>query len=78
MIASVSLVDLLELAWVSLLATILLSVAASTCVLGVTRASELRRAGHGAAATRYAALGALGALVVAAGVVGALVVIVSG
>jgi hypothetical protein len=77
-IGSVAIGDLLELAWVSLLATILLSAAASTCVLGVTRASELRRAGHAGLATRYAALALAGALVVAAGVVGALAVIISG
>jgi hypothetical protein len=70
--------DLLELAWVSLAATIVLSVAASACVLGVTRVGELRRAGEGGAAMRHAALAAIGAAVAVAGVVGALVVIVSG
>jgi len=78
MIASVAVEDLLELAWVSLLATILLSVAASLCVLGVTRASEARRAGQGGAATGYAALGVAGGLAVVGGVVGALAIIVSG
>jgi hypothetical protein len=70
--------DLLELAWVSLAATVLLSLAASACVLGVTRAGELRRAGDGAAAMRYAALAVLGAVAVTAGVIGALAVIISG
>jgi hypothetical protein len=78
MIAGVAITELLELAWVALLATILLSIAASTCVLGVTRASELRRAGHPGLATRYAALALAGAVAVAAGVVGALAVIISG
>ena len=78
MIASVAVEALLELAWVSLLATILLSIAASACVLGVTRASELRRAGEGGAATGYAALALVGGLAVAAGVVGALAVIITG
>jgi hypothetical protein len=78
MIGGVAITKLLELAWVSLLATILLSIAASTCVLGVTRASELRRAGHPGLATRYAALALAGAVAVAAGVVGALAVIISG
>jgi hypothetical protein len=78
MIASVAVTDLLELAWVSLVATILLSIAASVCVLGLTRASELRRSGNGAAATGYAALGVAGALAVAGGVVGALAVIITG
>jgi hypothetical protein len=48
--------DLLELVWVSLAATVLLSLAAAACVLGVTRAGELRRAGEGAAALRHVAL----------------------
>ena len=70
--------NLVELVWVSLAATVFLSVAGSVCVLGVTRAGELRRAGHGAAATWYAALGLAGALAIAAGLVGGLVVIVTG
>ena len=56
----------------------MLSVAASLCVLGVTRAGELRRAGHGGAATAYVALGLGAVAAVAAGVVAALIVIVSG
>jgi hypothetical protein len=48
------------------------------CVLGVTRASELRRAGEGIAAGGYAALALAGVLAVAAGVAFALVVIVNG
>ena len=72
MIGTVAITELLELAWVSLIATILLSIAASTCVLGVTRASELRRAGHPGLATRYAALALAGALAIAGGgVIGA-------
>jgi len=78
MIATVAVQDLLELAGVSLLATIGLSVAAAACVLGVTRASELRRSGHGVAAGGYAALALTGALAVTAGVVFALVIIVNG
>ena len=78
MIAAVALDALLELVWVSILATVVLSVAASLCVLGVTRAGELRRAGDGSAAARYGALALLGALTIAAGVVGAIAVIVSG
>jgi hypothetical protein len=78
MIASIALDDLLELVWVALAATIVLSVAASVCVLGVTRAGELRRAGDGGGAARYGVLAAAGALTVAAGVVGAIAVIVSG
>jgi hypothetical protein len=78
MIASVALNDLLELAWVALAATVILSVAASVCVLGVTRASELRRAGHGGQATGYAALGVAGAVGVVAGAAGALAIIIGG
>jgi hypothetical protein len=78
MIASVAIGDLVELAWVSLTATILLSFAASVSVLGVTRASELRRGGEGGAATGYAALGLAGALAVVGGAVAAIAVIVSG
>jgi hypothetical protein len=70
--------DLAELIGVSLAATVLLSLAAAACVLGVTRAGELRRAGKGAAATRHAALGAAGGAAVAAGIIGALVVIIAG
>jgi uncharacterized membrane protein SpoIIM required for sporulation len=78
MIASVAVQDLLELAGVSLAATIGLSLAAAVCVFGVTRATELRRSGHGAAAGGYAALALSGVLIVAAGCVFALVVIVNG
>jgi hypothetical protein len=78
MIASVAVQDLLELAGVSLVATIALSLSAAVCVLGVTRATELRRSGHSAAAGGYAALALSGVLVVAAGVVFAIFVIVSG
>ena len=76
MIAAVAVEDLLELAWVSLGATILLSLAASLCVLGVTRANELRRSGNGAAASAYAALFVVSALVIAAGIGGALAIII--
>jgi hypothetical protein len=78
MIAAVAVQDLLELAGVSLAATIGLSLAGAVCVLGVTRASELRRAGEGIAAGGYAALALAGVLAVAAGVAFALVVIVNG
>ena len=78
MIASVAVQELLELAGVSLAATIGLSLAAAVCVLGVTRATELRRSGNTVAAGGYAALALFGVLVVAAGCVFALVVIVNG
>ena len=78
MIASVAVQDLLELAGVSLAATIGLSLAAAVCVLGVTRATEVRRSGHAVAAGGYAALALAGVVAVAAGCVFALVVIVNG
>ena len=78
MIASVAVQDLLELAGVSLAATIGLSLAAAVCVLGVTRATELRRGGNAVAAGGYAALALAGVLIVAAGCVFAIVVIVNG
>ena len=61
-IAAVAIGDLVELVWVSLAATIVLSLAASLCVLGLTRSNELRRARQGGAAAAYAALGLAGAL----------------
>ena len=70
--------DLAELVGVSLAATVLLSLATAACVIGLTRAGELRRAGRSAAATRHAALGFAGAAAVATGIVGALVVIIAG
>jgi hypothetical protein len=78
MIAAVALDALVELVWVAIVATIVLSASTSVCVLGVTRAGELRKAGDGAGAVRYMALAGAGALTVAAGVVFALVVIISG
>jgi hypothetical protein len=76
-IASVAIGQLAELAWVALAASVVLSAAYATCVLGLTRMSECRRAGRGGEATAYAALGIAGAAVVAAGVAGALWVIIS-
>ena len=78
MIASVAVQDLLELAGVALVATILLSLSAAVCVLGVTRATELRRSGHSTAAGGYAALALSGVLLIAAGVVFAIFIIVNG
>ena len=78
MIIAVGLADLVELVWVALAVTIALSLSASLCVLGLTRAHELRRSGDGAAATAYAALGIAGAAAVAGGVVAGLAIIVTG
>ncbi len=77
MIAAVAVGDLAQLVWVSLVATIGLSIAGAVCVLGVTRAGELRRDGHAAAASAFAALGLVGGLAIAAGVIFALTVIVN-
>jgi hypothetical protein len=76
--AAVAIGDLVELVWVSLGATILLSLAASLCVLGLTRANELRRGGRGRAAATYAALGLAGGTAVVAGIAAGLAIIVSG
>jgi hypothetical protein len=46
-------------------------------ILGISRADELRRSGHGRAARAYVALAILAALVVIAGVVEAIVVMTS-
>ena len=69
MIGAVAIGDLVELVWVSLAATILLSLA---------RSNELRRARQGGAAAAYAALGLAGALAVAGGIVAGLAIIVTG
>jgi hypothetical protein len=78
MIIAVALADLVELVWVALVVTIVLSASASLCVLGVTRAQELRRSGNGAATSAYAALGIACAAVVVTGIAAGLAVIISG
>jgi hypothetical protein len=70
--------DLLELAWVAPLAVVVVAGSFSLCLLGATRATDLRRAGRGGVATAYAALGVLAGAVFAAAVVAGLAIIVVG
>jgi hypothetical protein len=60
--------DILRVAWTSILATVLVSVMFSGAVVGLIRASELRRASRGSVAAAYTAA-ALVALVVCLGAV---------
>ena len=78
MIASVDVSGLVELAWVAPLAVLAVSISYSLCVLGATRASDMRRAGNGGAATAYGALGILAGLAFAAEIVAGVAVIVNG
>ncbi|MGI8863173.1 MAG: hypothetical protein ACR2JH_02040 [Solirubrobacteraceae bacterium] len=59
---------LLKLLYASLAAGVSVAVVFSLAVLGVTRSSDMRRSGRGAAASAYAALAVL-ALVLAAAIV---------
>jgi hypothetical protein len=77
-IASVDVSGLVELAWVAPLAVPSVSITYSLCVLGATRASDMRRAGNGAAATAYGALGVVAGLAFAAAVIAGVAVIVNG
>jgi hypothetical protein len=68
---------LLELVWAAALAGIAVAIVFATLIHGVTRASDARRDGHGAAAVAYTALAALATLGFAAGVAFGIWVIVS-
>jgi len=59
---------LLKLLYSSLAAGLSVAIVFSLAVLGVTRSSDMRRSGKGAAASAYAALAVL-ALLLAAGIV---------
>jgi hypothetical protein len=61
--------DLVEVAWVSLVAGVALVTAVSLSIVGAARSAAERREGHGTAATLYAGLSLLAAAVVAGGVV---------
>ena len=78
MIAAVDTSALFELAWVAPLAVIVVSVSYALCVLGATRASDRRRAGHSGAATAYGVLAVLAGLAVAAECAAGIAVIVNG
>jgi hypothetical protein len=68
---------LLELVWAAALSGIVVTAVFATLILGATRASDERRAGHGAAAAAYTALAALAGLAFAAGVAFGISVIVA-
>jgi hypothetical protein len=69
--------QLFELVWAGALAGVGVAIAFATLILGVTRASDSRRAANASAATAYMALAALAALVFAGSVVFGVYVIVS-
>jgi hypothetical protein len=59
----------------SLLASVFVAVVFSTALLGAIRATDMRRAGRGVAATAYAVLAAVGVLVASGVIVYGLVLI---
>jgi Na+/H+-dicarboxylate symporter len=76
-VAAIDWGQILELVWASALAGIAVAIVFATLILGVTRASDLRRAGRDGAATAYVALAVVAALAFAGGVVFGISVIVS-
>ena len=70
--------ELLELAWVTPIAVVVVAISYSLFLLGATRSTELRRDGNALAATAYGVLGILAGLVFAGTVVAGLWVIVEG
>jgi len=76
-LASIDWSKLVELVWAAALAGVVVSGVFATLILGVTRASDLRRQGHAVAAAAYTALAAVAALAFAASVVFGISVIVS-
>jgi Na+/H+-dicarboxylate symporter len=66
--AAIDTTALLKMIYSSLLASVVVAVVFSTALLGAIRASDMRRAGRGVAATAYAVLAAAG-LLVASGVI---------
>jgi len=68
---------LFELVWAAALAGVVVSGIFATLILGVTRASDLRREGHTAAAAAYTALAVLAMLAFAGSVVFGISVIVA-
>jgi hypothetical protein len=61
--------DIVEVAWVSLVAGVLVCFAYALVVLGTARSADARRNGHGAAALAFGALAAVALAVCAAAVV---------
>jgi Na+/H+-dicarboxylate symporter len=76
-VAAIDWGQLFELVWASAVAGIAVAIVYATLIVGVTRASEYRRAGRDGAATAYVALAVVAALAFAGGVVFGISVIVS-
>jgi Na+/H+-dicarboxylate symporter len=68
---------LFELVWASALAGVAVAIVYATLIVGVSRASESRRAGRDGAATAYFALATFAALALAGGVAFGISVILS-
>ena len=73
--AAIDTTALLKMLYSSLLASLVVAVVFSTALLGAIRASDMRRAGRGVAATAYAVLAAVGVLVAGGVIVYGLVLI---
>ena len=69
--------NLLEVVWVSVLASVAVTLAFSLAILGATRAVDLRRDGHHALATAFVAIMILGLAATAASTVFGIVVMTS-
>jgi Na+/H+-dicarboxylate symporter len=76
-IAAIDWNKLLELVWAAALGSIAVSLVFAALIVGATRASDERRAGHVAGAAAYSALAALAGLAFAGGVAFGIWVIVS-
>jgi hypothetical protein len=69
MLGAVEAGDILEVVWVSLFASVFVSVAFSFVVLGMARSAEAARSGRGTAAIAYAGLALIAFALFAAAVV---------
>jgi hypothetical protein len=69
--------DVLEVVWASFVAGFGVTLAFSLALLGATRAVDLRREGHTAAASAYAVMMAVGLIATAAAIVFGIVVMTS-
>ena len=69
--------DLVEVVWASALAGLVVTFAYSLAIVGATRAMDLRRDGHTAAASAFVLLMVLGLAVTAAAIVFGIVVMTS-
>jgi Na+/H+-dicarboxylate symporter len=76
-VAAIDWGQLFGLVWASAAAGIAVAIVYATLIVGVSRASDSRRAGRDGAATAYVALAVVAALAFAAGVVFGISVIVS-